>query len=191
PAMLPLDAAPVEPLIARSSATAAPDVEDLDLRGAAAARYDQAETAPRPDDAPSTVESGFSRTEAGVSRSDTPSDVRFRGPNIAAAEIRSAPPPKRSLFVPIAAALVLGGVIGAVAAGLLRNRTVPTVVKMTGAPSQMTASAAPSAETIPTEPPVVPVPSPAPPPTTTPDSPAASAPRVAAVDNQPAPADGT
>jgi hypothetical protein len=62
---------------------------------------------------------------------------------------------------------------------------------MTGAPPQVTASAAPRAETIPTEPPVVPVPSPAPARTSMPDRPVppAAAARGTAVEKQPAPAE--
>jgi hypothetical protein len=130
------------------------------------------------------VGSGFSRIEPGVSR---PED-RFRQAAIAP-EITAAPR-KRSPFVPIAAALVLGAVIGALATGLIRNRAVPTVVQMTGAPPPATASAAPRAETIPAEPPVVQVPSTPAPRPSVPESPAASAPR-AAVNKVPVPADET
>jgi serine/threonine-protein kinase len=154
----------------------APAVQDLDLRAAEAARYDQAESAPsvRPDDASSPVGSGFSRIEPGLSR-----------PYTADTEIQTAVQPhRRSLFVPIAAALLIGGVIGALASGLIRNRAVPAVVQMTGAPPPVAAQPAPSAEAVPSEPPVVPVPPTVPPRTSAPASNPA-APRSAAADRPP------
>jgi hypothetical protein len=208
---------PAEPLIAPAPTAATADAQavgDFELRPAEAARYDQVESAPSaaPVGAPSAppvgsppalpVGSGFSRIEPGFSRPDDRFD--HRDDDILA--VPPAPAQKRSLFVPIAAALLLGGVIGALASGLMRNRPVPAVVQMTGAPPPVAASAAAPAETVPTEPLVVPAPSDVPAGTSTPQSDAAArsvappagdnrdnrsasaapAPRSAAADKQPA-----
>jgi hypothetical protein len=177
-ATLPLDeiGPPAEPPLPAS--VAASDVEDLDLRAAEAARYEQAESAPTADAAGSVP--AFIR-----------SDEQFRRPARGAVETAAASPKKRSLFVPIAAALVLGGVIGALAAGLIGNRTVPTVVQMAGAPPPVATSAVPRAETVPNDPPVVPVPSTPSPRSAAADSPAAAAPRPTVADRQPPPAEAT
>jgi serine/threonine-protein kinase len=154
------NAGSAEPLIAHAVTATDSEmrgVDDLDLRAAEAARSEQAES--RPSAPPEIVSpppggAGFSRPEtdmaSGFSRTDTAVD---------AAPAYAPPPRKRSLLVPIAAALVLGGVIGALASGMFRNRGVPTVVQMTGAPSPVAAAApAPRAETVPSEPAVIPAP---------------------------------
>jgi eukaryotic-like serine/threonine-protein kinase len=146
--------APAERMIAVPPASAPTDAavaQDFELRAAEAERYDRVESTPSvtPTVIPSTalpppVGAGFSRPEE-----------RFSWP---ADEIQRAPlPHKRSRFGAIAAALLLGAVIGAFASGLLRNRSVP-VAQMTGAPPPVAASAPQRAETIPPDPPL-PVPS--------------------------------
>jgi len=156
----------VEPPITHAVATGTPErpaADDLDLRAVQAVHDEQEESGPI---VPAEITSpprggvGLSRpgtdVASGFSRTDSAAD---------ATPVYAPPPQKRSLFVPIAAALLLGGVIGALASGVFRTRQVPTVVQMTGAPSPVAAPAlAPRAELVPTEPAVVPVPSTVPPP---------------------------